>query len=159
MRHLLRYLRGTTKYGLLFYKNDHQYRLEAWTKADWGLSKERRWSPTEYRISYCKTSIIWTSKSQTSNATSICEAEFLALFSAVPNAVWFWDILQELELLNKPGTVIRQDNLRTVSWISKMQVLWKVRHVGIRYHNVRDAIDLGPVKVLYIPSEKNKADS
>ena len=51
-----------------------------------------------------------------------------------------------------------QDNLGTIRWTEDVQGLRKVKHIGMRYHYVRDAVDTRNVAVQYTESEHNRAD-
>lgn len=62
-------------------------------------------------------------------------------------------------LKEKAPTSVLQDNLGTITWTQDVQGLRRVKHVGLRYHFVREMVDNMDIKVIYTPSDKNKADS
>ena len=72
---------------------------------------------------------------------------------------WCRRVLVELDLTPHGSTVVNQDNLGTIAWTSEVQGLRNVKHVGIRYAFVKEAVEAQSIKVLYTPSHKNKADA
>lgn len=66
--------------------------------------------------------------------------------------------MAELEAIQTQPTVLHQDNLGAICWTTEVQGLRKVKHIGIRYHYVRDAVDERAVQVEYVASADNKAD-
>lgn len=159
LKHLLRYLKGSLDYGILFPYQSDSHGLEAWSDADWARDESARRSRSGVFVAYSGCPIIWMSKMQTATATSTAEAEFGALSVAVREVVWTRNVLAEIDFPEKAETVIWQDNLGAISWTEKVQGLRRVKHVGIRYHFVREAVDSGRIKVLYTPSDSNRADS
>ena len=75
-KHILRYLKETTGYGLLFpvSLNKSEDCLEAWSDSDWCGDKVGRKSTYGYFFKYLKAPISWCSKKQTVVALSSCEA-------------------------------------------------------------------------------------
>ena len=65
--------------------------------------------------------------------------------------------------LDKPGvcqsdlTVLHQDNLGAISSTNKVQGLRKVKHIVIRYHNLRDAVELKVLQAHYVATTGNVA--
>lgn len=159
LKHLLRYLKGTLQYGLLFpFKSDH-HGLQAWSDADWARDEERRRSRTGMLVLFHGSPVSWASKMQTATAMSTAEAEFAALASTVREVVWIQDILHEVGFEQETKTAIMQDNLGAISWTEDVQGLRRVKHVGLRYHFVRDMVSNGKVEIVYTPTDQNRADA
>ncbi|XP_047147225.1 secreted RxLR effector protein 161-like [Vigna umbellata] len=75
-KHILRYLKGTTYFGLLFPKktNNVEGVLEVWCDSDWCGDKVDRKSTFDYLFKYMGAPISWCSKKQNVVALSTCEA-------------------------------------------------------------------------------------
>ena len=101
---------------------------------------------------------MWASRLQTLTAQSTTEAEFISLAHCVREIHWLRATLAELDVYQSAPTTVHQDNLGTITWTNEVQGLRKVKHIGIRYHYVRDAVDSKSIQVQYIPSAENKAD-
>ncbi|XP_052730517.1 secreted RxLR effector protein 161-like [Vigna angularis] len=76
-KHILRYLKGTTNYSLLFPKklNSTSGVLEAWCDSNWSGDQVDRRSTCGYLFKCMGASISWCSKKQNVVALSSCEAE------------------------------------------------------------------------------------
>lgn len=159
LKQLLRYLRGTTKHGLNLPKASNKVKLDAWSDADWARDKGNRRSRSGYVLYVNSGPIIWSSKLHTSTALSTAESEFVALSSCVREVRWIRSLLSEIGCLETGPTTIYQDNLGAISWTEHVQGLMKVKHVGIKYHYVREAVVRKDVEVAYAPSSVNRADS
>ena len=66
--------------------------------------------------------------------------------------------MAELNVYQAAPTIMHQDNLGEICWTNEVQGLREVKHIGIRYHYVRNAVDSKTVRVQYIASTENKAD-
>lgn len=159
LRHVVRYLSGTTDYGLLLPTGSGEFQLEAWCDADWAREKSSRRSRSGYMATLNGGPVLWTSKLQTATALSTAEAEFSALSACVREVRWLRDVMAEVCCPQVKATTIYQDNLGAISWTEHVQGLRKVKHVGIKYHYVRESVDAKHVTVQYTPSADNRADS
>ena len=82
-KQVVRYLKGTTNRCLKFVKKS-QPKLVGCSDSDWAMSNDRR-SISGYAFKLCNESslISWKSKKQTIVALSTCEAEYVALATAI----------------------------------------------------------------------------
>lgn len=158
MKQVVRYLQGTKQVGLVF-KKGCDGTLEAWSDADWARDQDKRRSRSGIVLTIGGNPVSWTSKLQPSVALSTCEAEFYALSECVREVNWVRQVLKELGFDTEEPTCVYQDNLGTIRWTDEVQGLRKVKHVGIRYHSVKETVEHQSVQVLYTPSQENKADS
>eukprot|EP00253_Pinus_taeda_P005166 PITA_05166 len=76
-KHVLRYLRGTSGYGL-WYRQEDEVKLCGFTDADWAGSPMGRKSTSGGVFNIGSTSISWYSRKQRSVALSSAEAEYMA---------------------------------------------------------------------------------
>jgi len=160
MKHLLRYLQGTRDYGLFICRGSVRgTRLEAWSDADWGRDLEKRRYRSGVLLAVNNIPIVWSSKLQTSVALSIAEAEFAALCQCVRQVTWIWSILNEVEIDQQAPTPIYQDILGAISCTQELQGWRIVKHEGIKYNYIKEAVQDKEVEVQYAPSQQNKADS
>lgn len=158
MKQVIRYLQGTSDFGIHLWKGKG-IEVEAWSDADWARDLDKRRSRSGVVITVGGSPVLWKSKLQPSTSLSTTEAEFYALSECVRDIVWVRQLFAEIGLAVQYPTNVYQDNLGTISWTTEVQGLRKVKHVGIRYSYVREAVDNQLVNVLYTPSIKNKADS
>jgi len=159
MKHVVRYLICTRTYGIHFKKNSTKPNIEAWSDADWGRDLDNRRSRSGVLITVNKFPISWSSRLQKSVALSTAEAEFSALSDCIREVVWLRRFFKEVHIQQSGPTQILQDNLGAISWTQEVQGLRKVKHVGIRYNYVKEAVQTMQVEVKHIPSSENRADS
>jgi len=158
LKHVVKYLIGTKEFGILLPSQSTDVEVLSWSDADWARDLSKRRSRTCLLITINNGPIIWTSKLQSTTAQSTAEAEFIALSSAVKEIKWLRSILIEISVLNRKTIDLKQDNLGTISWTEEVNGLRKVKHIGIKYHVVRDTVESKIINVGYTPSSLNRAD-
>ena len=157
MKHVIRYLSGTQDYGLVF-KKKCGHDLGAWSDAEWARDEHKRRSRSGILITIGSNPVIWTSKLQPSVALSTTEAEFYALSECIREVNWVRQLFIELDIEMSSPTPVQQDKLGAIKWTKEVQGLRNVKHVRIRYHFVKEAVQRKDVEVVYTPSVENKAD-
>ena len=85
-KHVLRYLKGTTKYGL-WYKLTEGVKLQGFTDADWAGSPSDRKSTSGCILRIGSTTISWYNRKQRSVSLSSAEAECMAASQAMCEAI------------------------------------------------------------------------
>ena len=146
MKAVIRYVLGTLDYGILW-PCGQEASLEAWSDADWARDHHKRRSRSGYLLTVGGGPVVWSSRLQTVTAQSTAEAEFISLAHCVREIHWVRATLVELKVFQSQPTVVHQDNLGTISSTNEVQGLRKVKHIGIRYHYVRDAVDSKALEV------------
>eukprot|EP00253_Pinus_taeda_P021083 PITA_21083 len=77
-KHVLRYLKGTTRYGL-WYRQTEGVKLQGFMDADWAGSPSDRKSTSRGIFNLGSAAVSWYSKKQRSVALSSAEAEYMAV--------------------------------------------------------------------------------
>ena len=95
VKRILRYLRGTTHYGLLYERSDSK-EVIGYSDTDWGGDKNDSKSKSGFIFQIGGTAITWKSNKQTCVALSTAKAEYVALAGAAQEAVWLIHLYQEL---------------------------------------------------------------
>ncbi|KAF2317325.1 hypothetical protein GH714_020179 [Hevea brasiliensis] len=95
-RRVLRYLKGTSSYGL-WYSNANNLELCGFSDSDWAGSLDDRKSTSGYVFHLGSSAICWNSKKQPSTALSSSEAEYIAVTSAACQAIWLQRILNDMK--------------------------------------------------------------
>eukprot|EP00253_Pinus_taeda_P020042 PITA_20042 len=91
-KHVLRYLRGTTKYGL-WYRRTKEVMLQGFTDVDWAGSPSERKSASRGIFNLGLTTVSWCNRKQRSVALSSVEVEYMAASQAACGDIWMWKIL------------------------------------------------------------------
>ena len=95
VKRILRYLKGTEGYGLLYSASD-QEDLHGFSDSDWAGDLEDRKSTSGYLFKLSGAPISWRSKKQTSVALFTAEAKYVALSSATQEVVWLRQLTTDL---------------------------------------------------------------
>jgi hypothetical protein len=107
-KHVLRYLRGTMEYGLL-YEHSGGVRLAGFIDVDWaGCAEDKKSTSSCFSIGL--SIISWFSKKLCSMALSSAEAEYMVASLATCEALWLRKLLLGLFRQELETTVIHCDN-------------------------------------------------
>nr|GEX54536.1 hypothetical protein [Tanacetum cinerariifolium] len=103
-------------------------------------------------------SVTWSSKKQSIVALSSTEAEYVAAAACACQVVWIRGILEELGIKQEEGTVIKCDNTSTIK-LSKNPVFHgRCKHIGVKYHFLRDLVGKGTVELKHVGTKEQVAD-
>lgn len=158
VKRILRYLKGTKNLGLLYVKQEST-ELTGYSDADWGGDNDDHRSTSGFLFQIGCAAITWRSKKQTCVALSTSEAEYMALSSAAQEAVWLRELMTEL--IRKPikSTVIYEDNQSAICVAKNPQFHGRTKHIGIKYHYIREQVSNKKVELIYCPTENMVADT
>ena len=159
VKRILRYLKGTLHHGLVFRFSASGFLFSASSDATWGsVDVDRFRSTTGYVISCNGTPVSWRSSFQRCTALSSTEAEYIAASDACREVVWFRSLLFELRISYPSPSVIYVDNRGCIDLSSNPIHHERNKHIHIRYHFLRRAVDLFYVTLVYQPSSELLAD-
>eukprot|EP00253_Pinus_taeda_P030768 PITA_30768 len=156
-KHVLRYLRGTSGYGL-WYRQEDEVKLCGFTDADWAGSPMDRKSTSRGIFSIGSTTISWYNKKQRSMALSSTEAEYIAASLAACEAIWMRKILIGLFRSHLDPTVTYCDNQSCIKLLANLVFHDRSKHSDIRYHHIRDCVQQRIMLLSYIPTEDQDVD-
>eukprot|EP00253_Pinus_taeda_P004156 PITA_04156 len=102
--------------------------------------------------------VSWFSRKQQSVALSSAEAEYMAVSLASCEAIWLRKML--FGLFGQPlrPSMIYCDNQSCIKLTENPIFHDKSKHIGIRYHFIRDYVQKGAVKLEYISTNEQVAD-
>ena len=107
--------------------------LKGYTDVDWGADEEDRRSITGYVFLLGNAAISTKSRKQPTVSGSSTEAEYMATYFAVSEAIYLRALLKELGH-PQDTTTIYVDNQACIAIESKPVLQSKVKHIGIKYH-------------------------
>ncbi|KAK1431018.1 hypothetical protein QVD17_14208 [Tagetes erecta] len=164
IKHVFRYLRGTTDLGL-FYANDSKEVLVGYADAGYLSDPHKARSQTGYVFMNGGTAISWRSQKQTLVATSSNHAEVIALHEASRECVWLRSMTQHISTscgLERNGspTPIYEDNAACVSQMKEGYIKSdRTKHIPPRFFSyTQDLIKEKQVEMRYVKSSNNSAD-
>jgi len=156
-KRVLRYLKGTRNVALKFEKTGSSS-LIGYSDADWAGDIDDRHSTTGIVFTMAGCSISWPSKKQATVALSTTEAEYVALSAAVQEAVWLRKVLSDLNLPMSEPTTLREDNQGAIAMTKNPIAHGRTKHIDIRYHYVKEAVENGVISLEYCSTEDMLAD-
>lgn len=132
--------------------------LVGYVDADWASDTEDRKSVSGFAFFVFGNLVSWSSKKQTTVATSSSEAEYIALSSAVSEAIWLSGILNDLNLKRSCDPVtIFEDNQGCIGMAKNCESK-RSKHIDVKHHFIRDHVSNGSVKIEYVKTEDQLAD-
>lgn len=158
MTQLMRYLKRTVHYGLLYQR--YPAVLEEYSDASWNTLSGDSLSTTGYVFKIGAGAISWKSKKQQIIAKSTMEAELIALSSASEEAGWLRDLLFEIPMWEKPisPVLIHCDSTATIGRVHNKYYNGKSIFIRRKHSTVRSYINNGTINVDYISTNDNIAD-
>ena len=161
-KHLLRYLQGTKDLKLTFAPSSSPTSdlFTVYSDADHGANPDNGKSTTGYVVKMGFGAINWSSKLQSIVALSTTEAEYVAAVSAGSDAIWTRHFLSELgyDSLSTPSP-LRVDNQSAIAVARNPEHHGRMKQLDLRHFWLRDYVALGVLRVDYIPTEQQAADS
>ena len=119
---ILRYLKGTKKYGINFTNN---LNIKAYVDSDYGGDLETRRSTTGFLITFCSASTSWCSKLQKSISTSTTESEYYSLSECGKKGIWYLNLFEELNL-NIKNIKVNVDNKAAIYYAKNQTIIPKL---------------------------------
>lgn len=161
VKHVFRYLKGTTNRGLCFKKDDaSNLGLIVHSDADWAGEVSDRRSTTGYCVSLSDRSplVSWKSRKQPTVALSTCEAEYMALASAIQECMYLQQLLKGIDKYQYAPTKVYDDNQGTIALARNPVNRQRCKHIDIKYHFIRETVSSGKISLEYCPTDNMIAD-
>ena len=168
-KHILRYVRRTMHYGITYTcgakGSENGGTLVGFSDSSFGNATRCR-STSAYVFMMAGGPISWSSRKQPITAMSTTEAEYVAAAEAAKHAVWIRHFLFAIRKRNKKPTNLTFkeptqlgiDNQGAIALASNPVNHLRSKHIHVRYHAIRDFIEHGEIKTLYVPTTKMIAD-
>jgi hypothetical protein len=154
----LGYLKRTSTFELTYSSSPGI--LEGYSDASWIDQKSDSKSTSGWIFTLAGGAVSWASKKQTCIAHSTMEAELIALAAAGKEAEWIRDLLIDTCLWSASVFTIPIycDSEATLSKVYNAVSNDKSRHVGLRHNFVRQLLESGTIKIVYVNTSRNLAD-
>ena len=151
---ILRYLKGTADFGLLYCKNGD---FKAYSDADFPGDSECHKSTSGIVCKYAGAAITWQSKRQTCVALSTTETEYVSAASAAKEIVWLKKLFIQCDI-NSIDYILLVDNSSAIKLIKNPQFHQRSKHIDVRYHFLRDLYEKGEINLSYVKTDDQIAD-
>ena len=155
-KRVLRYLRGSVELSLRYSRGGELCPLGSADSAFADDTKTRR-STGGHDFFLCGGPVIWRSGLQKLLTLSTAESEYVQLSNATRDAAWLKTLLLELGIVTPP-IVIEEDNTAAIQIASNPITSQRTKHIDLRYHFVRQAVQLKTIVLKQVPTEEQKSD-
>lgn len=157
VKKVLKYLRGTSKWGILYVSSASCKVLETFSDSDYAGDPSTRKSTSGMIFKYSGGAITWASRRQKCISLSTTEAEFVAASHAAKEAVWLHRLF--LDLCSSCSVpVLQVDNESAIRLIKNPEFHNRTKHIDIRCKFVREKFLSGQLDVQHCESEVQAAD-
>ncbi|KAJ1253457.1 hypothetical protein BS78_K264700 [Paspalum vaginatum] len=156
VKRIFRYLKYTPELGLWF-SSASLLSLRGYSDADFaGCRLEHK--STSGTCQFLGSSLVsWSSRKQSSVATSTTEAEYIAAASCCSQLLWMKSTLSDFGLSFRKIPLL-VDSSSAIS-IAKNPVLHsRTKHIDVRFHFLRDHYEKGDIDLIHVETENQLAD-
>ena len=119
---------------------------------------ETRRSVTGFVIYLRGVPVSWKSRGQKSVTLSSTEAEFVALSEAAKEIKFIVQVLESMKLQVEFPIIVRVDNVGAIGLSKNLSTSQRTKHIDVRYNFVREFVEEGFIKIIFVKSEENHAD-
>jgi hypothetical protein len=160
MTRLVKYVVNTESVGLKLKprKIGVMFILEGISDSEYAGDADTRISVYGYILYFCGAPIAWKSKSGKSVTLSSTEAEYFALSEVAKEVIFVKQLVASMGITIAFPIIIKVDNVGAIYLANNHTTSQRTKHIDIRQHFVREYIEDGILKVVFVKSEDNDAD-
>lgn len=159
VKRILKYLKGTQDYGILFDSNPNNFKLFAYSDADYAGDLVKRKSTSGNCFLLGSSVISWASELQRCTAQSTAEAEYVAASEATKELVWLKRLVHSLDdSLSKEKPTFYLDNHAAIKLAKNPEFHKRSKHIDTRYHYIREQFELGEFNLESVSTKNQLAD-
>ena len=140
VKKILRYLRGTSKLGLLYGDGLAESGVvKGFVDLDFGGNVDKRKSLTGYVFTAWGSVISWKANLQSIVTFSSIEIKYIATTKVVKESLWLKGMINELGI-NQKVVVIHRDNQSALHLMKNHVYHERTKHIDVRMHFIRDIL-------------------
>jgi len=158
IKRVLRYLKGTASFGLVFGGSGNDLDLVGWTDSDWAQDPDSRRSVGGFVFDVAGGSVSWSSKKQPTVALSTVEAEYIAASNATKEPIWLRTLLGDLGFTQGQATTIHADNQGCIALSRNPVAHSRAKHIDIRHHFIRERVASSEIDLKFCPTREMVGD-
>ena len=157
-KRILRYIKGTINYGLVFDGRSTRCSLIGYSDADWANDVDTRRSTSGYVFQINGSTVSWSSKRQSCVTRSSTEAEYVALSHATQEVVWLRRLLNDIGEKQDQPSVMNEDNQGAIELSKNPRFHNRTKHIDVAYHFIREKVNDKSINVKYCSTDQMLAD-
>ena len=157
-KRILKYLKGTIAYGILYRSSGSNCDLIGYCDTDFAGDMQTRKSTSGYVFLYCNGPISWCAQRQKIVTLSSTAAEYVSASAATREIVWLRKLFNDIGFPCTKSTMLNIDNQSAIQLVKNPVLHRRTKHIEIQYHFIKEKYECGAVNVQYVPSELQLAD-
>ena len=136
VKRILRYLKGTLDYGILFPAVDKgkECKLVGYTDSSWCSDAEDRKSTVRYVFMLGGVPISWSSRKEPIMALSSCEAEYIVASLCVCQVTWMVNLVEEITRKDHGAITMKIDSISAINLAKNPIAHGRSKHIEMRFH-------------------------
>ncbi|MBW0538417.1 hypothetical protein O181_078132 [Austropuccinia psidii MF-1] len=154
LEHLISYVRGTRRMGILIANDNKSSEMRCYVDANWGGEGDR--STHGYLVMHGRNPISWQSKRQATVASSTAQAEYMSLSFAVRECIWIANLFRPV--LGDLIPVMLSDNKTAVGISTASMGRKQTRHLIREFNLINEYIACGKIMLKWISTTYQLAD-
>ena len=158
LKRVLRYLRGTIGYGLVYLKGQSKARLVGYSDRDFAGDEQDTKSTSGQVFLLGDMLISWASQKQKTVDLSSCEAKYVAATAAACQGMWLNRLNSELSGIDETMVKLLVDNKLAIVLTKNLVQHSRTKHIDTRHHFIRQYVEDKKIQVDYVRTEDQLAD-
>jgi len=150
-------LKGSPGKGILFKKNEDRG-IQCFVDADWAGSLEDSKSTSGFCTKVWGNLVTWRSKKKSIVTRSSDEVEYRAIAQGICEIMWLEKLMEDLKIENSTPPKIYCDSKSAISILNNPVQHYRMKHVRIDKHFIKQMIEGGDINMIYIPTGIQEAD-
>ncbi|XP_074337614.1 secreted RxLR effector protein 161-like [Apium graveolens] len=152
-KRILRYIKGTLEYGLVYTKNSSNNKLSGYSDSDLAGHVDDGRSTGGMAFYLNESLVTWVSQKQRCVALSTCEAEFMVATAAACQTIWLRNLLEQITSRRVGHVVLYIDNKSAID-LAKIPVFYGgSKHIDIGYHFIRQCVERGEIVIKHVSTD------
>lgn len=139
VRRILRYLKGTSEYGIFYNKRD-DCKIEGFCDVDYARDHHTRRSTASYLFKLGGGTVSWCSKRQSTVALSTTEVEYRAAAMTTQENMWIKQLMKDLHQEVSHVVTLYCHNQSAVRLAENPVFHARTKHVEVHYHFIREKV-------------------
>lgn len=156
-KRVMKYLKGTMNFSLCFSEKSSD-ELVGFCDSDYAGDEKERKSTSGYVFMLYGGPVAWSSSLQRVTALSSSEAEYMSISEALKELLWLRPLMESVGQKQAGPTELKVDNQAAIAMSKNPEFHRRTKHIGVRFHRIRQEQEAGNVNVSYVPTEKQAAD-
>jgi hypothetical protein len=157
VKRIICYVAGTLDHDLYYLRCPGEAHLVGYSDSDYVGDIDTSKSTSGVLFFFSKCLVSWQSVKQQVVALSSCEAEYIAAYTALTQAIWLVRLLSDLLGRDTGAVELRVDSKSALALAKNPVFHERSKHIRVRHHFIRDYLEEESIKAGYINTKDQLA--